>query len=83
MEIKDLLIELAKDTNLNQLAIAYAEDKDGCIPERQDHYRSTINRIIQNPASSRYENLERLFRILGVDIQAAIAIAATQKLKEK
>lgn len=82
MDIKDLLDKLSQDKNLNQLAIAYAIEKDGEVPSRQDKYRSTVEKILNNPANSKYRSVHLMFKALGVDIEAAIAIAATQKIKQ-
>ena len=83
MSIKESLAKLSEGQNLNQLSIAYAIAKDGEVPARQDHYRSTVQKILNNPDGSRYESVRLLFQALGVDIKSAIAIAANQKLQEK
>jgi hypothetical protein len=78
--LKPLIDQLlaADGRNLNQLAIAYGIAKDGEKPQRQDKYRNTLLRIVENPDSSSWENLSRFLRVLGVDAETAIAIAASQ-----
>jgi hypothetical protein len=82
--LKPLIDELvaADGRNLNQLAIAYGIDKEGQKPERQDRYRNTLLRIIDKPEAASWENLNRFLRVLGVNAEGAIAIAASQVKRE-
>jgi hypothetical protein len=83
--LKPLIDDLiaADGRNLNQLAIAYGIAKSGEKPDRQDKYRNTLLRIVEKPEAASWENLSRFLRVLGVDAETAIAIAASQVKSSK
>jgi hypothetical protein len=83
--LKPLVDDLIKadGRNLNQLAIAYGIDKEGEKPPRQDKYRNTLLRIVDQPETTTWENLARLLQVLGVDGEAALTIAITSALRAK
>jgi hypothetical protein len=45
---------------------------------RPDRYGSTVRRVMLNPESASWENVKLVLAALGVDAEAAIAIAASQ-----
>lgn len=47
-------------------------------PDRPDRYGSTVRRVMQNPEAASWENVRLVLAALGVDAEAAIAIAASQ-----
>ena len=77
--LKQTLADLkGKRTNYS-IALDYAMLKDGELPSpRKDKYERAVNRIFQNPETAQFDSLARVFKILGVDIEAAIVIAASQ-----
>ncbi|MFG6094088.1 hypothetical protein SPB21_02510 [Leptothoe sp. ISB3NOV94-8A] len=84
MGTKEVLAALTEGKNINELSIAYgiARHGDSFVKERrQDFYRKTIERLLENPNNSRYENVILMFKALGVDIETAISIAANAKLQ--
>lgn len=76
--MQELIQRLAQGHSLYQLSKAYGKIKDGTEPTRPDAYGSTIKRIIAEPDKARWESLKILLLALGVDGEAAIAIAASQ-----
>lgn len=82
LDLKDLLEQLQGDRSPYDIALEYAQLKDGQRPTRPDRYLNTVRGILNNPEGARFQNLARVFEVLGVDIRAAIAIAASQKIKE-
>lgn len=83
MELKRLLTQLKGDRTIYDIAAAYALAKDGTVPARKDRYGAAIEQMLQHPERSQWENVVRLFGVLGVDILQATEIAARQKLSEE
>lgn len=81
--LKDTIAALTQGKSLYSLSQVYGLAKDGAPPERGDQYSSAIKRIIADPDAAKWESLRPLLAALGVDAEAAIAIAASQvKTKE-
>lgn len=76
--LKDTITVLAQGHSLYKLSQAYGIAKDGHPPKRGDRYSSAIKRMIENPDAAQWESLRMLLKVLGVDAEAAIAIAASQ-----
>lgn len=82
--LQQTLTHLIGDRTLYSVALDYAIAKDGERPERPDKYRGAVEKMIAQPERAQFENLALLFKVLGVDVEAAIAIAASQvRLKER
>lgn len=76
--LKQTLEQLKGQKTDYWVALQYALLKDGERPERPDKYLRAVQRIFANPETAQYGNLVLLFRVFGVDIETAIAIAASQ-----
>jgi len=76
--LQPTLTDLIGDRTLYSVALDYAIAKDGGRPERPDKYRGAVEKMIEQPERAQFGNLALLFKVLGVDIEAAIAIAASQ-----
>ena len=76
--LQQTLTNLIGDRTLYSVSLDYAIARDGERPERPDKYQGAVKKMIDQPQRAQFENLALLFRVLGVDIEAAIAIAASQ-----
>ncbi|MEM1278590.1 MAG: hypothetical protein AAGG53_00930 [Cyanobacteria bacterium P01_H01_bin.152] len=76
--LKETLAQLKGEQTDYAVALQYALLKDGERPKRPDKYLRTVQRILENPETAEFQNLARLFELFGVDIRAAVAIAASQ-----
>jgi hypothetical protein len=76
--LMQVLERLQGDETLYSLALRYAIARDGDRPERPDKYQGAVKKMLAQPERAQFENLALLFKILGVDIEAAIAVAASQ-----
>ena len=84
MKTKEVLAKLTEGKSVNELARAFGHAKEGeDFNKRQDFYRKTVERLLDNPGNSRFESVIWMFQALGIDIESAIAIAANQKLQER
>jgi hypothetical protein len=76
--LKLLINELMGDRTLYSVALEYGILRDGERPERPDRYAQSIAKMLAQPEKAQFQNLATLFQVFGVDIRAAIAIAASQ-----
>jgi|GEM_PF-4901540 len=76
--LQQTLQQLIGDRTLYSVALDYAIARDSERPERPDKYRGAVEKMIDQPDRAQFGNLALLFKVLGVDVEAAIAIAASQ-----
>lgn len=81
MSLKPIIKNLIGERSIGDLAAAYAIAKTGSIPKRRDLYWSTVKRIIDNPDEAKFSTIKLFFNTIGIDIEAAIAIAANANAK--
>jgi hypothetical protein len=76
--LKEILEERQESLQWKTYRIAkeYGRLKDGQEPNPPDRYYHTVRKILEKPDQAEFENLKRVFWIMGVDIEAAIAAAA-------
>jgi hypothetical protein len=83
--LKDTIAVLAKSREdittykiAQHLAAHKPEQQGKKKSDRPDRYGSTVRRVMLNPESASWENVKLVLAALGVDAEAAIAIAASQ-----
>jgi hypothetical protein len=76
--LRQILEQLRQGKTDYNIALNYAIARDGSRPSRPDKYLGAVQKMLSQPERAQYENLEILFQVLGVNITAAIAIAASQ-----
>jgi hypothetical protein len=86
--LKPVLEELVKvdGRNFNQLSVAYGIEKvkrGGEEPKRSDQYRNALIKIVEQPDKATWESLTIFLGVLGVDAEAALAIAINAATKAK
>ncbi len=79
--LKDTIAALAESQGISTYKIAkhLAEHKPSETGSgRPDRLSSTVNRVMADPDKASWENVRLVLAALGVDAEAAIAIAASQ-----
>ncbi|MEA5447970.1 hypothetical protein VB780_05275 [Leptolyngbya sp. CCNP1308] len=84
MSLKDAIAGLAEASGTSAYTIAkhLAEAKPS-DSSRPDSYGSTVRRVLNNPDKASWENLKLVLEALGVDAEAALAIAISAATKAK
>lgn len=76
--LKQTLERLLGSRSLYSVGVAYGTEKEGERPDRPDKYLPAVQKIFEQPEKAQFGNLALVFKVLGVDIEGAIAIAASQ-----
>lgn len=79
--LKDTIAALAESQGITTYKIAkhLAEAKPNPTgSSRPDRMNSTVRRVLDDPDAASWENVRLVLAALGVDAEAAIAIAASQ-----
>jgi GIY-YIG catalytic domain len=80
-EVPDTLKELRKCLNLSvrQVALEYGRIDAGPSLGLPDHYYPSVQKIFRNPGKAQFENVARVFAVMGIDVGEAIAAAVEAK----
>lgn len=79
--LKSTIAALIEDQGITTYKIAQALALAKPSPtgsDRPDRLSSTVKRVVEDPESASWENVRLVLAALGVDAEAAIAIAASQ-----